>query len=101
MNLDKFVFVLTAALLLSPLGVAQSAEVGARSSGVVNQTPTRSDSTMIVGDVVYNVAKNVVVHATATRTVSVDVVRANQKIQFTSTGGGPGRRATITEIWIQ
>ncbi len=101
MKMGKTLALLIAAFTLSPLGAAQSADDVARTSGIVNQVPSRANNTIIVGDVVYNVAKNVVVHASSARTSTIDIVRQNQKIQFVSSGGGPGTHATITEIWLQ
>ncbi len=89
-------------LAFAPFGLTNAADIGTtRLSGVVDQVPNRNDRTIIVSDVVYNVPTSIVVHATATRTISVDLVRVKQKIQFVTNGGGPGVRANITEIWLQ
>jgi hypothetical protein len=101
MSFRKWMAVYVSLLALSPLGLAQAAEGTApRSTGVVDQIATKNNKTMIVGDVVYNVSPNVVVHASATRTGPLSLVRVKQKIQFTTTGEGPGSRGTITEIWL-
>jgi hypothetical protein len=102
MQLRKWIAVSMAWLVLSPLGMAYAAEANVpRATGIVDQAPSKASPTMTVSDVVYNVAKGIVVHASATRTVPLSLVRVKQKIEFTTTGEGPGSRGTITEIWLK
>jgi len=99
--MKKIVHVFTVALVAAGLATAAADSPGSfQKTGTLDGLPSSSNKYILISDSSYLVAPGLRVHTPTQDKASLGALKVGQKLEFSVTGGAPGVKDSVSEIWV-